>query len=351
MFPESFAETWISRLTRPGDVVFDPFCGRGTAPFQAMLMGRRALANDINPVAYCLTKAKLGAPAESSVLRRINELERAFEVRRWENQRRRQQPFFHAAFSRTTLRQLLYLRETLSWRSPTRKVDAMVAALVLGSLHGESEHYDTYLSNQMPRTISTKPEYSIRFWEKHGFEPPERNVFDLLRDRARYRYVSDAPDGHGRVYNLDMRDLTRVTTRRPIGCVVTSPPYLNMTDFGEDQWLRLWFLGGHARPTRGLISRDDRHRSADGYWRLIADLWRMLAAVTAPKADVVIRIGGKDLDPDQLTAALTGTAKVATRRIRMVEHSVSEIRRRQTDAFRPGTTGCRLEVDALFRIT
>lgn len=63
MFPESFPERWIEELTEPGDVVLDPFCGRGTTPFQALLMGRHAIASDINPVAYCVTRAKLRAPA------------------------------------------------------------------------------------------------------------------------------------------------------------------------------------------------------------------------------------------------------------------------------------------------
>src|ERR1700693_3966210 len=81
MFPESFAETWIERLTRPGDLVLDPFCGRGTAPFQALLMDRKAAGNDINPVAYCVSRAKLGAPAEASVHRRIARLQGEFEPR------------------------------------------------------------------------------------------------------------------------------------------------------------------------------------------------------------------------------------------------------------------------------
>jgi hypothetical protein len=349
MFPESFAEMWIDRLTRPGDVVMDPFCGRGTAPFQALLMNRRAVANDINPVAFCLTKAKLGAPVKSSVLRRINELERGFVSRSWESRRRTLPRFFDVAFSRSTLRQLLYLRDSLNWR--TSRVDAMVASLTLGSLHGESERYDTYLSNQMPRTISTKPDYSVRFWERHGYVAPERDVFKLLRNRAAYRYESVAPRGESQVFNLDMRELSRAQLLGPIKCVVTSPPYLDVTDFGEDQWLRIWFLGGESTANRNVISRDDRHRASDSYWRLIADMWRVISAIVAPKASVVVRMGGKGLEPDQLVAALSGAAQVAPRRVRIVEHSVSEIARRQTDAFRPGTTGCRHEVDALFTVT
>jgi hypothetical protein len=347
MFPESFAETWIERLTKPGDLVLDPFCGRGTAPFQALLMGRRAAGNDTNPVAFCLTKAKLGAPREATVHRRVAQLEREFQARSWESPRRRLPPFFHVAFSRATLRQLLYLRARLDWRRS--RTDAMIAALALGSLHGESERYDSYLSNQMPRTISTKPDYSLRFWERHGYTAPERDAFALLHERAAYRYQSEIPSAAGFVSNRDMRELAHVRLPGPVRCVVTSPPYLNVTDYGEDQWLRLWFLGGVERPTRGS-SPDDRHRNFDNYWRLIADMWRMLSIVLAPGGMVVVRLGGKNLEPERLVAALTGTARVAPRRVRMIEHSVSDIARRQTDAFRPGTVGCRYEIDAVFRV-
>jgi site-specific DNA-methyltransferase (adenine-specific) len=62
MFPEAFAEAWIERLTKRGDVVLDPFSGRGTTAFQSLLMNRRAVASDVNDVAFCLTKAKTCAP-------------------------------------------------------------------------------------------------------------------------------------------------------------------------------------------------------------------------------------------------------------------------------------------------
>src|SRR5260370_33378460 len=58
MFPESFASTWIERLTKPGEVVLDPFSGRGTTAFQALLMRRRAIACDVNDVASWPRRAK-----------------------------------------------------------------------------------------------------------------------------------------------------------------------------------------------------------------------------------------------------------------------------------------------------
>src|SRR5712691_9474135 len=113
MFPEAFVENWVEKLTRPGDVVLDPFCGRGTAPFQALLMGRRAVGTDVNPVAYCVTRAKTSAPQPSQIRRRLTLLEKACRDDDWERERRRLPPFFRAAYHPLTLRRLLFLRGNL----------------------------------------------------------------------------------------------------------------------------------------------------------------------------------------------------------------------------------------------
>ena len=42
----------------PGDLVYDPFAGSGTTAVEASLKGLEIRANDINPFAIMLTKAK-----------------------------------------------------------------------------------------------------------------------------------------------------------------------------------------------------------------------------------------------------------------------------------------------------
>ena len=49
---------FISALSAPGDVVYDPFCGCGTTVVESIKLGRRAIANDISPVAIFLTRTK-----------------------------------------------------------------------------------------------------------------------------------------------------------------------------------------------------------------------------------------------------------------------------------------------------
>jgi hypothetical protein len=342
MFPESFAETWIRELSKPGDVVLDPFAGRGTAPFQALLMDRVGVGADINPVAACVTRAKLRAPSLRAVLCRLDELRAGYSGRAWAPRARSLPPFFRHAFHVRTLPMLLYLRVALQWGND--EVDCFIAALVLGALHGEATS-KRYLSNQMPRTISTKPNYSIAFWEERGLEPPPRDVFEVLGAAARFRFESQRPGRRGRAYFCDMRDVPQRWRGSAATLVVTSPPYFDLTSYEEDQWLRLWFLGGPTAPGKARVTRDDRRGHATAYWRLIGDFWRSTAAVLKPSGHVVVRIGATHIEPEVLIKNVVGSALQSPRKIQLLDTFVSDIPRRQTDAFRPGSAGCRREVD------
>src|SRR5262245_32109089 len=57
MFPAKLVHYFLQRYSRPGDLVVDPFSGRGTTVLQARVEGRRAVGNDLNPLAYVLSRA------------------------------------------------------------------------------------------------------------------------------------------------------------------------------------------------------------------------------------------------------------------------------------------------------
>ena len=158
MFPESFVEQHFAASSHDG-VVFDPFCGRGTTVFQALLNGREAAGCDINPVAFVISRAKCDPPRRISVLRRIRELRSQFSEFDQSSEQLELDEFFDFCFHKWTRAQILFLRETLDWNQ--RRTDRFIAALALGALHGESHRSGNYFSNRMPRTISTKPNYSV----------------------------------------------------------------------------------------------------------------------------------------------------------------------------------------------
>ncbi len=99
--------------------------------------------------------------------------------------------------------ELLFIRRHLDWHHSD--IDRFIAALALGSLHGEMDKSSSYFSNQMPRTISTKPAYSIRYWREHGLRPKRRRVFEILRNRARLRLQDGRPSHPGIALQADVR--------------------------------------------------------------------------------------------------------------------------------------------------
>ena len=349
MFPEGFVERHVLAFTKPGDFVFDPFCGRGTTVFQSLLMGRPSGGMDINPVAACVSGSKADPPALIDVLKRVEELEKLFSGRR--KNRRPPTPFFSCCFHQRTLQQILFLRERLAWK--TDKVDRFVAALTLGALHGESHKSQLCLSNRMPRTISTKPDYSVRWWEERGLSPPARDTFAIIRELARFRFKQGPAALVGKVKMGDSRSVGRRfrELEGQVKLIVTSPPYLDVTDYAEDQWLRLWFLGGENEPIRRRF-KDDRITNKAAYWRFLSQVWTGASPLLAPKSRVVVRIGGR-IPREELGLGLKASFAegMQGRRVRLTAAPItSEVKGRQTNNFRPGAA-MSVEHDFVFAVS
>ena len=348
MFPEEFVAEQLLRHTMRGDLVFDPFCGRGTTVFESLLQGRRAAGSDINPVAACIAGAKADAPSLAALLARIDDLEGAMPSGESEPPTE----FFGACFAPKTLHQVLHLRGELDWRLDS--VDRFLAAMILGAIHGESHRSELYLSNRMPRTISTKPDYSVRWWAEKGLVAPERDVFEVLRKLAAFRYRMAPAESPGTVKQGDAREVAVnfEDMHGAVKLVVTSPPYLDTTDYAEDQWLRLWFLGGPSKPV-ARQHKDDRITQPPIYWRFLEESWAGLEPLLDEQAVIVVRIGGASLTKEDLfEGLLKGLSTAMPNRLvkSMSAGTTSNIRPRETSAFRPTAAKDRVEHDFTFEV-
>src|SRR5262245_47754007 len=58
-FKPQLPRFFIERLTKPGEVVYDPFMGRGTTVIESALLGRVPFGCDINPLSVVLTGPRL----------------------------------------------------------------------------------------------------------------------------------------------------------------------------------------------------------------------------------------------------------------------------------------------------
>jgi DNA modification methylase len=347
MFPEEFVQRHLA-WSKPDDLVLDPFCGRGTTIFESLLRGRNAIGCDTNPVAVCVSRAKADPPKLRAVLERIAELEtrskRALRITA-------PTEFFRWCFHAETFHQVAFLRDELEWRR--RRDDCFIGAMALGLLHGESHRTGLCFSNRMPRTISTKPDYSVRWWRERNSRPPKRDAFEILREMTAYRFASDPADRRGLIKNCDVR---RASSRFPnargqVKLVITSPPYLDTTNYREDQWLRLWFLGGDTVPETGNTKNDDRHRGPETYWRFLEEAWRGITPLLADGAHLIVRIGGRRVERDDCERNLLESMRVGfDTRIKLLDRKTSTIRKRQAVAFHPEPLDKAVEHDFHLRV-
>lgn len=246
MFPPKLAHYFIERYSREGDLVLDPFSGRGTTTLQARVEGRRTIGNDLNPLAYVLTRAKAAPPTWTAVIRKIDQLERGYK-------RKAVDPDVHPdikmLYHTNTLTQLVYLRSSLFRRpmSAWSRVDFMVAGAMAGILHGAHRRDGTsqYLSISMPNTFSMSPSYVAKFIRDKRLLPPDQNVFECLRDKLARLYLDDVSGLPGLTTNRDATALLHGRDLRPktVDLLLTSPPYLDVVNYGTSNWIRLWWLG------------------------------------------------------------------------------------------------------------
>lgn len=247
MFPAKVAHQFIQQYSRPGEVVLDPFSGRGTTPLQARVEGRRAIANDLSPLAYVLSHAKTDPPTWDEANALIDDLEKTFVATRARDLD--VSPDIRMLYHDNTLAQLCFIRERLLARKITTwsRAEFMVAGSLAGIMHGgwRRDGSSQYLSISMPNTFSMSPAYVEKFIREKSLQKLDQDVFERLRDKLARLYLDENSGDAGDAYHLDAATLLTGSDIAPasVDLVVTSPPYLQVVNYAQSNWIRLWLLG------------------------------------------------------------------------------------------------------------
>lgn len=241
-FPAALARYFIAAYSQPGDVICDPYCGKGTVLFEATRMGRHAFGGDTAPDAVVSTRAKCLPVSFGQVAGYVEalDLNRCEPLKSIPSDVRL---FYHPE----TLRQIMSVRRQLLTDmtcrcARTRNAATFTCGIMLGLLHGHSR-----LSLSLPcnQCFAMSPAYVRRYVQKHRLERPRRDVRQCLIGRIMKLFPRPRVTGVAKVYQASAEDCPRYlrTARGEVALVLTSPPYLNRQTYSKDAWLRLWFLG------------------------------------------------------------------------------------------------------------
>ncbi|BDV34384.1 DNA methyltransferase [Methylocystis iwaonis] len=272
---------FIERLTKPGDVVCDPFMGRGTTPLQAALLGRRAVGSDANPLSLMLTRPRLRPPVIEDVVARLAEA----PLGAGQIEREDLLAFYHPE----TLRQICALRAWLIERLPPEvtpdPVDDWIRMVALNRLTGHSPGFFSVYTMPPNQAVSVKAQLKIN--ERRAQTPPMRDVAALISRKSR-SLLSDGVPPSGPAAILAVTDAAKLAHLQDacVDLVVTSPPFLNVVDYRGDNWLRNWFAGVEADQI--ALSQ---LRSLEAWTRMTRAVFEELARVVRPGGHVAYEVG------------------------------------------------------------
>ena len=248
-FKPQLPRFFIERFTLPGDVVYDPFMGRGTTLVEAALMGRIPYGCDVNPLCQIFVRPRLSPPSLSDIEKRlriidfncINEYPEELHV------------FYHPQ----TLSRICALRQYLLRRREESRfdyIDGWIQMVALNRLTGHSPGFFSVYTLPPNQAVSVQSQKKIN--ERLKQAPPFRDVHKIIIKKSK-ALLSD--------YNLwNEQSLSKIINKitllsqscsstpeipdNSVQLIVTSPPFLNIVNYSADNWLRAWFCATPASP-------------------------------------------------------------------------------------------------------
>lgn len=245
-FKPQLPRFFVERLTSEGDVVYDPFMGRGTTLIEAALLGRKVVGNDINPLSKILCLPRLAPPCQENVVARLGEisLTATNESKLLEDQDLL--AFYHP----DTLRQIAALRYYFVQREESGYLDATdrwIRMVATNRLTGHSPGFFSVYT--MPPNQAVTAERQRMINEKRKQQPVAKDVKALILKKSK-QLLSELTifdqillEKSDPLLTTSQAECTDEIPSGMVKLVVTSPPFLDVVDYRTDNWLRCWFNG------------------------------------------------------------------------------------------------------------
>jgi hypothetical protein len=288
-FKPQLPHYFLERLSAETDVVYDPFSGRGTTAIEAALLGRRVVANDINPLSAILTLPRLEVPDLADIQRRL----RGLRIRATAGSDIDLSMFYN----RRTESELVTLRDYLRRRRENREEDATdrwIRMVATNRLTGHSPGFFSVYT--LPPNQAVAPEDQLRINRKLGQKPPYRDTRALIlrksvqlqsqltaADRQRLRRAA----ANAIFLNTDAA-ATRALPSGGLQLTVTSPPFLDVVQYARDNWLRCWFNGLDAE---AIGERITMAKTPEEWAGVISRVFVELYRLTAQDGWVAFEVG------------------------------------------------------------
>lgn len=306
-FKPQLPRFFIERFTSPSEKVYDPFMGRGTTLLECALLDRIPMGCDVNPLSALLCMPRLHSVDLPAIEKRLEEIDltQANEIREDLS------VFYHP----DTLRELCALREYFLERETAGTLDAIdswIRMVATNRLTGHSVGYFSVYTLPPNQAVSIASQ--IRINEKRQQTPTPRDIRKIILKKSASLLKDLTPEEKKNLSHVGKKSQcltgssaqTAAIASGTISLVVTSPPFLDIVQYDQDNWLRCWFNGidSKAVPIWQL-------RKADAWQAAMSTVFVELARVLRDGGIVAFEVGevrnGKILLEDLVLPAATAS--------------------------------------------
>lgn len=270
-------------------MVYDPFMGRGTTVLEALLLGRKAIGNDINPLSIVLVEPRLMIPSLETIKGRLSEIRFSTKAKSTIDL----SMFFH----RRTEAELVSLKRYLKRRrdeGDEDSIDKWIRMVATNRLTGHSPGFFSVYT--LPPNQAVSPDNQRRINRTLKQKPGYRNVKELIaRKSARLLRYLTAEEVHALSKGAESVILLNNGAgsvpeigNASVSLTVTSPPFLDIVNYAADNWLRCWFNGINAREIGRKITMA---RNVAGWGEAMQPVFHELFRITKDGGVVAFEVG------------------------------------------------------------
>lgn len=282
-FKPQLPRFFIERLTKPGEVVYDPFMGRGSTPVEAALLGRVPFGNDINPLSLTFTRPRLQPPTFDEITDRLEQIPLTNQDEFPDDLL----VFYHP----DTLREICGLKKYFL-RVRLDPINDWIRMVALNRLTGHSPGFFSVYTLPPNQAVSAQSQRKIN--AKRNQTPPRRDVARLILKKSKQLLGDVTPTVRETLAGVvecarflnSPADATHDLPDNSVSLVVTSPPFLDVVQYADDNWLRCWFLGIDPKAVQLTVPR-----KLDAWGVAMTKVFRELHRVLKPGGHVAFEVG------------------------------------------------------------
>lgn len=288
-FKPQLPRFFIKLLTGPGEIVYDPFAGRGTTPLEAALLDRLVISNDVNPLSRILSEPRLDVPSIDEIKQRLFEIPLHVKV----NPSLDLSMFYHPQ----TETELLNLRNYFIERKDNGEEDSTdrwIRMIATNRLTGHSKGFFSVYT--MPPNQAVSAERQKRINLQRNQKPEYRCVksliikksLQLLRNMSNEQLISLRNASGSAIFLEKKASETEEIASESVSLTVTSPPFLNVVQYSEDNWLRGWF---NNIDMQNIEQQMTMATSLKEWSSVMSNVFKELYRITRPGGWVAFEVG------------------------------------------------------------